>query len=134
MTVAYKISAKQEAFNAFVDKIKQSGKRQVDMIVEEPVLFTGNKKYHLNRVWILSGSENLRVVQYASLERNGDDKNEVLISIYKNKQRVLRKAVETAEELQKIGLEARVDKKTVGEINELITVYDGVINDWYHRE
>lgn len=128
MSIAYKLFGIPKTFDEFVDKVKRRGKTQVDVFLGAynagglAPLFD----YHCY-VGLQSGKTKLKLNEHIHerlglLYRTRIGKAEV-------EQAALKEAVETAEKLQGLGLEATINGEPIAKAREDIPQYGNFIKE-----
>lgn len=124
MSLAYTLLGIPRTFDEFVDKLKRRGGNQVDVILgayDDDGGFGGIFNYHCV-VGLQAGKTVLRLNERTHA-RSGN-LYDTVIGKAEVEQATLKEAVETAEKLQSIGLEATVNGRPVGETREALAQCD----------
>lgn len=123
MSIAYKLLRIPRTFDEFVDKVKNRGGSQVDVVLtayDDMGGFAGMFNYHCI-VRVQSGRTRLKLKEHTHA-RTGHLFH-TLIGKAEVEQASLREAVETAEKLRNLGLEATVNGEPVDKARAAIAQY-----------
>jgi len=133
MSIAYKLLGIPRTFDEFVDKVKRRGDNQVDVVLEaydDEGGFGGMFNYHCV-VGVQAGKTRLRLNEHTHM-RLGHLYHTV-IGKAEVEQASLKEAVETAEKLKNLGLEATINGEPVDKAREGIMQYDKGITELRQR-
>lgn len=129
MSIAYKLLGIPRTFDEFIDKVKRGGDNQVDVVLaayDDEVGFGGMVNYHCV-VGVQAGKTRLRLKEHTHM-RLGHLYHTV-IGKAEVEQASLKEAIETAEKLKNLGLEATINGEPIDKVREGITHYDNRIEE-----
>lgn len=124
MSIAYKLFGVPRTFDEFIDKVKRRGDSQVDVTLVH--YDDGKWNYHCI-VGVQARKTKLRLHRHTHI-RLGDLYHTVIDKAEIQKAS-LKEAVETAEKLKVLGLEATISGKPIDQAIEAINQYDKGIEE-----